>query len=201
MITFRRSLSRLVSWKAGGGVIFSIIRKVDFQMRMASIWISSSINSGSSLSSVWISRIKSRSSFCPGSRVDRRKIFGEPDENGYSIVRKMTVGRHDTDSQGRPRRCPWYVEIQNGIGIPVHNANGGTYCQKDSCQCRQKVALFLNDRDMFALFGRAEAYIRAFELEYAFRQNRIGNFTSLYQLLKQEIQQIPEYLQDGERAA
>ena len=93
------------------------------------------------------------------------------------------------------------MEVQNGIGIPAHNANGGTYCQKDSYQCRQKVALFLNDRDMFALFGRAEAYIRAFELEYAFRQNRIGNFTSLYQLLKQEIQQIPEYLQEGEQAA
>ena len=54
---------------------------------------------------------------------------------------------------------------------------------------------------MFALFARAEAYIRAFELEYAFRQNRIGNFTSLYYLLKQEIQQIPEYLQEGELAA
>lgn len=131
----------------------------------------------------------------------QEKIFGEPDENGYSIVRKMTVARYDTDSQGRTRRYPWYVEIQNGIGIPVHNANGGTYCQKDSYQCLQKVSLFLNDRDMFALFARAEAYIRAFELEYAFRQNRIGNFTSLYQLLKQEIQQIPEYLQEGERAA
>ena len=131
----------------------------------------------------------------------QEKIFGEPDEDGYSIVRKMTVGRYDTDSQGRARRYPWYVEIQNGIGIPAHNANGGTYCQKDSYQCQQKVELFLNDRDMFALFARAEAYIRAFELEYAFRQNRIGNFNSLYQLLKQEIRRIPEYLQDGEQAA
>ena len=131
----------------------------------------------------------------------QEKIFGEPDENGYSIVRKMTVARYDTDSQGRARRYPWYVEIQNGIGIPAYNANGGTYCQKDSYQCLQKVALFLNDRDMFALFARAEAYIRAFELEYAFRQNRIGNFNSLYQLLKREIQQIPESLREGEQAA
>lgn len=41
----------------------------------------------------------------------QEKIFGEPDENGYSIVRKMTIGRYDTDSQGRVRRYLWYVEI------------------------------------------------------------------------------------------
>lgn len=54
---------------------------------------------------------------------------------------------------------------------------------------------------MFALFARTEAYIRAFELEYAFRQNRIGNFKSLYQLLKQEIQKIPGVVQEKGRAA
>ena len=131
----------------------------------------------------------------------QEKIFGVPDENGYSIVRKMTIGRYNTDSQGRARRYPWYVEIQNGIGIPVRNSSGGTYCQKDSYQCQQKVSVFLNDRDMFALFARTEAYIRAFELEYAFRQNRIGNFKSLYQLLKQEIQKIPGVVQEKGRAA
>ena len=124
----------------------------------------------------------------------QEKIFGEPDEKGYSIVRKMTISRFQTDSQGRERRYPWYVEIQNGIGIQAHNANGGIYCKKDSYQCQRKVALFLNDRDMFTLFARAEAYIRAFELEYAFRKNRIGNFASLYQMLAAEIKKIPGYV-------
>ena len=131
----------------------------------------------------------------------QEKIFGDPDENGQSIVRKMTISRYDLDSQGEIRRYPWYVEIQNGVGTMAYNTNGGSYCEKGTYQCQKKVSIYLNDRDMFALFARAEAYIRAFELEYAFQQNRIGNFTSLYHLLKQEIQQIPEYLQEGELAA
>lgn len=58
---------------------------------------------------------------------------------------------------------------------------------KDSNICETQVRIFLSDEDIFRLFCKAEAYIRAFELEYAFRQNRIGNFASLYQMLSKEI--------------
>ena len=120
----------------------------------------------------------------------REKIFGEPNEKGYSTVRKMQITRYETDSQGRKRNFPWFVEIENGCGIPQKNSNGGTFCQKDSYICETKVRIFLNDEDMFRIFCRTEAYIRAFELEYAFRQNRIGNFFSLYQMLSKEIQEL-----------
>ena len=70
----------------------------------------------------------------------------------------------------------------------MKNSNGGRYCKKNSYVCDKKVSLFINDKDMFILFSKAEAFIRAFELEYAFRANRIGNFSSLYTLLKNEIQ-------------
>lgn len=127
------------------------------------------------------------------------KIFGEPDENNYSIVTKLQIKRYDTDKQGQKRTYPWYVEIQNGIGIAVKNANGGTYCQKDSYICEKTVHLFINDKDMFGLFRKANAYICVFEAEYAFRQNRIGNFTSLYKLLSQTIvDEVSKLLPDGE---
>lgn len=115
------------------------------------------------------------------------KIFGEPDKAHYSMVTKLQISRYDTDKQGNKRTYPWYVEIQNGKGIAAKNANGGTYCQKNSYVCEKKVHLYINDKDMFGLFRKANAYICAFEVEYAFRQNRIGNFNSLYELLRRTI--------------
>lgn len=124
------------------------------------------------------------------------KIFGEPDKEGYSIVTKLQIARYHVDNQGRIRNYPWYVEIQNGRGIAARNANGGTYCQKDSYICEKKAKLFLNDRDMFILFCKANSYILAFELEYAFRQNRVGNFAHLYRLLQTEMQRLLEMQQE-----
>lgn len=133
----------------------------------------------------------------------QEKIFGEPDGAGYSIVQKVQINRYETDSQGRKRNYPWTVEIQNGIGIAVRNSNGGKYCKKDSYKCENKVRLSLNDKDMFTLFAKVEAYVRAFEQEFAFRKNRIGNFTSLYQMLKKEIYKVAGQLiqEDEEKAA
>ena len=56
---------------------------------------------------------------------------------------------------------------------------------------------------MFSLFAKAEAYIRVFEQEFAFRRNRIGNFNSLYVMLKKEIQGVADRLlqETGEKAA
>lgn len=130
----------------------------------------------------------------------QEKIFGEPDSAGYSIVQKLQISRCETDSQGRKRNYPWTVEIQNGVGIAVRNSNGGKYCKKDSYKCECKVRLSLNDKDMFTLFARAEAYVRAFEQEFSFRRNRIGNFTSLYQMLKKEIQGVAEMLLPDEQS-
>lgn len=130
----------------------------------------------------------------------QEKIFGEPDEEGKSIVQKLQINRYETDGQGRKRNYPWIVEIQNGRGIAVRNANGGKYCEKNSYVCEKKIRLVINDKDMFLLFARAEAYVRAFEIEYAFRKNRIGNFASLYQMLKKEIQGVAEMLLSDEQS-
>ena len=119
----------------------------------------------------------------------QEKIFGEP-ENGFSTVTKLQIGRYDTDSQGKKRNYPWYVEIQNGKGVAATNSNGGRYCKKGSYVCERAVKQFFSDRDMFVLFSRAVSYITAFELEYAFRQNRIGNFGSLYRMLSGEIGKV-----------
>lgn len=124
----------------------------------------------------------------------QEKIFGIPDDDGYSIVTKLNIARYDTDTKENKRNFPWFVEIQNGRGIAVRNSNGGRYCKKNSYICDRKVSLFINDKDFFTLFCRVDAYIRAFELEFAFREKRIGNFTSLYSLLRNEIQEAASRL-------
>lgn len=105
------------------------------------------------------------------------------------------IVRYDVDQKGNKRNYPWYVEIQNGAGIAARNANGGRYCKKDSYICQRKVKMFLSDKDMFVLFCRADSYIRAFEMEYAFRQNRVGNFGNLFHLLNKEIQKVVDLVQ------
>lgn len=124
------------------------------------------------------------------------KIFGKPDEDGHSIVTKLQLSRYDVDNQGRVRNYPWYVEIQNGKGIAVKNSNGGRYCQKGSYICIKNAKLFLSDRDMFVLFCKVNSYILAFEQEYAFRQNRVGNFVNLYRLMQKETRELMEMQQE-----
>lgn len=130
----------------------------------------------------------------------QEKIFGEPDGDGCSIVQKMQISRYETDNQGKKRNYPWIVEIQNGKGIAAKNSNGGKYCKKDSYVCEKKVRLFLNDKDMFILFAKSEAYVRAFEQEYAFRRNRIGNFNSLFVMLRKEIREVAGLLSPLEKS-
>lgn len=120
------------------------------------------------------------------------KIFGKAEEEGFSIVTRLHIARYAKDKAGREREYPWHVSIQNGIGIPQKNKNGGTFCQKDSYVVKKEAAMFLKDLDMFRLFYRADAWIKAFEQEHAFRKTRQENFSSLYRLLREEIRRIQE---------
>ena len=58
------------------------------------------------------------------------KIFGSPDKSGYAQVTKFKLIRATKDAKGNIRKLPWYIEIENGKGIPVQNASGGTYMKR-----------------------------------------------------------------------
>jgi len=91
------------------------------------------------------------------------KIFGIPDEHGYSSVAKLKVIRASIGSDGKERKYPWYLEIENGKGIAAKARTGGTYCQSNSYQCVSKVFANLNDVDFFKLLNRVSQYIAAWE--------------------------------------
>lgn len=99
----------------------------------------------------------------PAIDFKQEKIFGSPDNTGYSQVTKLRVIRAEKDSKGTPRNYPWYIEIDNGKGIAVKNNNGGTYMKPNSFQSVAKTSANLSDLDMFKLLGRTDAYIDAWE--------------------------------------
>lgn len=117
----------------------------------------------------------------------QEKIFGNPDKEGYSIVTKLNIVRYDTDSQGNKRNYPWFVEIQNGRGIAMKIPMVAGIVKRTVISVTRKPVCTSMIKTCLSYFAR-QTLIYAFESEYAFRENRIGNFTSLYGLLKNEIQ-------------
>ena len=42
------------------------------------------------------------------------KIYGNPDQNGYSTAQMFYISRHPYDSKGQPMKSPWKIQIVNG---------------------------------------------------------------------------------------
>ena len=91
------------------------------------------------------------------------KIFGDKDEQGYAKVSKVRIIRATKDSKGAARKLPWYVEVENGKGVPQKNANGGTYMKPNSFVSTGKVYANLSDIDLFDLLSSVSSYIDCWE--------------------------------------
>ena len=91
------------------------------------------------------------------------KIFGEPDPAGYSKASKIRIIRAVKDAKGNTRKLPWYIEIENGKGIPQKNSTGGTYMKANSFVSEGKAYTNLSDLDLFRLLSRVSSYIDSWE--------------------------------------
>ena len=94
------------------------------------------------------------------------KIFGAPDKDGRSMVTKLLIKRGDIGSDGKPRRYPWYVEIENGTGVPAKGASGGTYCQSGTFASTAKIFINISEIDFFKLFCQAVSFLNVWEQRY-----------------------------------
>lgn len=94
---------------------------------------------------------------------EQEKIFGDVDAKGYARVSKVRIIRATKDGKGNVRKLPWYLEVENGKGIPLKNATGGTYMKAKSFVSEGKVYANLSDMDMYKLLGRVSSYINAWE--------------------------------------
>lgn len=99
----------------------------------------------------------------PAYEFKQEKIFGTPDVSGHSQVTKLRIIRAEKDNKGIVRKIPWYVEIENGKGVPQKNTTGGTYMKAGSFVSTGKVFANLTDLDLFKLLSRTVSYIDAWE--------------------------------------
>ena len=100
---------------------------------------------------------------------------------------KLMVSRYETDSAGKGH-IRGQSRSRTGLESKGKNSNGGTYCKKDSFVTDGAAEIFLTDADMFHMFSRAEAWIRAFEREQTGGGPKGGIFGSLYRLGSKELE-------------
>ena len=91
------------------------------------------------------------------------KIFGEPDQYGYSTAQQFSISRHSRMSNGQEMNNPWRIQIVNGKGIKVQNRNGGSYMQSGSFQMEKSAFILLTDMDLYLLLKRVDAYVTEWE--------------------------------------
>lgn len=91
------------------------------------------------------------------------KIFGVPDTQGYSTAQQFSISRHACDSNGRPMKSPWRIQIVNGKGIKVQNQKGGSYMKSGSFISEKNVFIQLTDMDLYTLLKRTDSYITNWE--------------------------------------
>ena len=101
------------------------------------------------------------------------KIFGEPDKDGYSQVTKLQLGRAEKDSQGRPRKYPWYIMIENGRGIKKPGKiKGSYYLDQASYKCDTSVYVNLRDADMKEMMYWTNRFIEVFSMTAANKMSK-----------------------------
>ena len=103
-----------------------------------------------------------------GFKYESEKIYGKPDEHGYSPVTKLWVTRFKTDetSVNKPAQ-PWRVDIENGRGIKTVDENGGTFCQPGTYEQEKKVFLNLSGFEFFSLMVAVERFVNLWEISHA----------------------------------
>jgi len=94
------------------------------------------------------------------------KIFGQPDQYGYATMRNLKISRQRADSDGKVKKYPWIVAIDNGRAIKQMGQNGSSYAKSGTYQSLKKVMVNLSDQDMFCLLAEVAAFIQVWELTF-----------------------------------
>lgn len=94
------------------------------------------------------------------------KIFGTPDEKGYSPMAKLWITRESTTKDGEVLRRPWKIDIENGKGVKHTSENGGTSCERGTYVQEKKVALLFTDFEFYELLTAVKRFIKLWEALY-----------------------------------
>ncbi|MDU1324914.1 MAG: hypothetical protein E6933_06920 [Clostridiales bacterium] len=92
------------------------------------------------------------------------KIFGKPDDQGLSMVTKVSIKRASVGADGKPRNYPWCIQVENGRAVKETTSLGGVHIKKGSYQKGRSVFVNINDYDFFRLMQQTSRYIEVWEL-------------------------------------
>jgi len=92
------------------------------------------------------------------------KIFGKPDDQGLSMVTKVSIKRASIGADGKPRNYPWCIQVENGRAVKETTSLGGVHIKKGSYQKGRSVFVNINDYDFFRLMQQTSRYIEVWEL-------------------------------------
>ena len=95
------------------------------------------------------------------------KIFGTPDEQGYSSVSKASIKRASYGQDGQPRKYPWCIQVENGKAIKEETSTGGIHMKKGTYKKERSVFVNISDFDFYRLMLQTSRYIQAWELTVA----------------------------------
>ena len=95
------------------------------------------------------------------------KIFGTPDEQGYSSVTKASIKRASYGQDGQPRKYPWCIQVENGKAIKEETSTGGIHMKKGTYKKERSVFVNISDFDFYRLMLQTSRYIQAWELTVA----------------------------------
>ena len=87
-------------------------------------------------------------------------------KTGRNPVTKLQIRRSDKDQNGKKRRSPWCIQIENGTAIAATNANGGSYAKRDSFESSASLFMVVSDFDMYRMFYNATHLIANWEAAY-----------------------------------
>lgn len=121
-------------------------------------------------------------------KKDETRIYGEPDEKGLSIVKKLTVTRQGADQQGKPKNYPFYICIEDGRGVKLKSQTGGFYLKSGTFVCEKKAYVNLAQLDFEYLLDKGVRYwheIEAFHRKEQFFTGLLAsNFNTYYKAEK-----------------
>lgn len=120
---------------------------------------------------------------CKKGELYKAEKIGKDLEDGKSTVTKITIARYETDPQGKPRKLPYLIQIENGSGEKATNSNGGTYCKSGSYICESKVNINMSDHDCFTFFEEIYTLIRIYELRWQVQSDLGTLYASIKKVL------------------
>jgi hypothetical protein len=91
------------------------------------------------------------------------KIFGDPDENGMSIARKIVIKR-EFKRNGEIAKSPWMISISNGKGIKIQTGTGGFAMKSGTYKEEGKAVIYMTNAAARELFHAAESHIERTKL-------------------------------------